>query len=123
MASFAPLIGVGLPPASAPDSQNVLAALLGDSKQGREVLVEQANGLALRKGPWKYIEGRKGMAVLKNTNTETGNALLPQLYDLSKDPAEKDNVAAGQPALVTELAAQLQAIRRAGGDADVNDTR
>ena len=63
------------------------------------------------------------MAVLKNTDTETGNALLPQLYDLSKDPAETDNVASDHPALVKELAAQLQAIRRAGGDADANDTR
>ncbi len=123
MTSFADLVTGKRSAASGPDSQNILPALLGDSKQGREVLVEHANGLALRKGPWKYIEGRKGMAVQKNTNTETGNALLPQLYDLSKDPAEKENIAADHPALVKDLAAQLQAIRRAGGDAGVNDAR
>jgi arylsulfatase A-like enzyme len=122
MASFAELVGYQLPAASAPDSQNILKALLGDSKRGREVLVEQANGLALRKGSWKFIEGTKGMAVLKNTNTETGNASQPQLYDLSKDPAEKNNVAGAHPALVKELAAQLQTIRRAGRDGgDANE--
>ncbi len=114
LASFAALVGGKKPSDSAPDSQNVLAALLGDSKEGRKILVEQANGLALRKGSWKYIESSKGVLTLKNTNTETGNASQPQLYDLSKDASEKANVAAEHPALVKELAAQLQTIRRAG---------
>jgi hypothetical protein len=34
---------------------NLLSALLGESKQGRENLVEHARGLALRKGQWKLV--------------------------------------------------------------------
>ncbi len=40
-ASFAKLVGVEVPEGAAPDSQNMLPAVLGESKDGRDVLVEQ----------------------------------------------------------------------------------
>jgi arylsulfatase A-like enzyme len=67
----------------------------------------------MRKGHWKYIEPGKGLRVLKDTNTETGHSPDPQLYDLSKDPGEKNNVAADHPELVKELWFQLQTFRGA----------
>ena len=113
LASFAALVGGKLPPGSAPDSQNVLPALLGESPNGRLLLIEQASGLSMRKDHWKYVEPGKGVPLLKNTNTETGNSPDPQLYDLSKDPGEKNNVAADHPELVKELWFQLQTFRGA----------
>jgi arylsulfatase A-like enzyme len=111
IASFATLLGEKIPANSAPDSTNTLAALLGESKTGREVLVEHAGGLALRLGNWKFIPATKGPAFTKNTSTETGNAPEPQLYDLSADPGEKKNVAIEYPERVKEMRALLQKIR------------
>src|ERR1043166_170295 len=111
MASFAVLIGAKLPTGAAPDSQNTLAAFLGESKIGRDVLVEHSGALALRKGNWKFIPANKGPAVLKETKAETGNASQPQLYDLATDPGEQTNVTMNHTELVKELAAMLQKIR------------
>ena len=52
--SFAELLGSAAP-GTAPDSENVLPALLGQAKSGRTALVEQAGSLSLRHGQWKYI--------------------------------------------------------------------
>jgi arylsulfatase A-like enzyme len=103
----------GLPADAAPDSINVLPALLGESKQGRETLVEHANGLALRKGPWKYIAapqaGKKGGKT--DPSKSPGTA---ELYDLSADLAETKNLIAEHPQTAADLAALLQKIRTSG---------
>jgi hypothetical protein len=49
-----------------------------------------------------------------NTNTELGNDSMPQLYDLSRDPGEKQNVASGNPDRVKSMAAALDRIRASG---------
>lgn len=113
-ATFAALTGQQLTTVDAPDSLNILPALLGDSPVGREQLVEHANGLALRSGSWKYIEPAQGIKVSTNTHSETGNDTTSQLYDLSTDLGEKNNVASEHPDKVKELQTQLDAIRTAG---------
>lgn len=113
--SFASLTGQSLPETAGPDSQNMLPALLGDSKRGRDHLVEQSRALALRQGKWKYIEPNPGPAVNQNTNTELGTAASPQLYDVSVDPGERNNVAAAHPERVRDMAAMLQRIRSSSG--------
>ena len=121
VASFAALLGqtadlstearVGSSRANV-DGENVLAALLGTSKTGRSVLVEQAGArLALRQGAWKFIPPSQGPKIQQNTNTETGNDPQPQLYDLANDPGERTNVAAANPEKARELAAILEGIR------------
>jgi arylsulfatase A-like enzyme len=114
LASFAAMTGQILSEADAPDSLNMLPALLGESKQGREFMIEHANGLAYRQGNWKYIEPSKGQKVNKNTNAETGNDEAPQLYDLSKDLNERKNIAAEHPEKVKELQAALDKARQSG---------
>ncbi|MBI4893383.1 MAG: arylsulfatase [Acidobacteria bacterium] len=110
--SLATLTGATLPAGAAPDSEDVLPALLGESKKGRQFLVEQSGGLGLRDGAWKYIEPSPGPAMSLNTNTETGNLAQPQLYDLAADPAEQRNVATAEPARLEAMAAKLQQIRQ-----------
>jgi arylsulfatase A-like enzyme len=113
-ATFAALTGQSLAANDAPDSFNVLPALLGESPAGRDHVVEHGNGLALRVGSWKYIEPGNGPKKNANTNTELGNAPQPQLYELSTDLGEKTNVAAQHPDKVQELQKQLDQLRAAG---------
>jgi arylsulfatase A-like enzyme len=114
-ASFAALTGQTLAAADAPDSFNVLPALLGESPTGRAHLVEHgAQELALREGRWKFIPASQAPAKNKHTNTEMGNQPGPQLYDLSADLGERKNVAAQHPDEVKRLAAKLEQLRNAG---------
>ncbi len=114
LSSFAAFLKQPLTANDAPDSFDVMNALLGKSKTGRAALVEQAGTLSLRQGQWKYIEPSKGQKYNKLTDTETGNDPEPQLYDLSKDLGERQNVAGQFPDRVKAMAAELQRIRQSG---------
>jgi len=113
-ASLAALTGVALATAAAPDSIDVLAALIGDSPEGRDHVVEQAGALALVQGRWKLIEANDGPAVNRQVNIELGNAPGVQLYDLETDRGERRNVAADHPEIVEALSARLRRIREQG---------
>ena len=114
--TFARLTGVAdkLADAAAPDSFDVLGALLGESQQGREHLVEHARTLALRQGDWKYITPNKGGKINTNTNTELGNDPQGLLYNLADDPGERKNLIKENPAKAKEMAELLTKIREAG---------
>jgi arylsulfatase A-like enzyme len=114
-ASLAALVGEEVPKGGGPDSENVLAALLGKSPVGRDHLVEHANGLAIRKGPWKLIPStalptgpaaKKAVASKKATGPSS-----PELYNLGEDLGEAKNVAPEHPAVVRELTALLDGVR------------
>ena len=62
------------------------------------------------KGDWKFIEPGPGVKVQVNTNTETGNDPMPQLYNLKTDIGEKNNVAPDNQAIVNELTELLQKV-------------
>jgi len=114
IASLAAFVKQPLAETDAPDSFDVLPALLGKSKTGRQHLVEQAGALSLRQGEWKYIEPGKGAKYNANTNTELGNDPDGQLYNLSVDLAETKNIAAKHPEKVREMSTLLQQIRQKG---------
>jgi len=114
MASLAALNGQKLTRDEAPDSFNVLSALLGKAPMGRDHLVEHAGVLSLIKGDWKYIEPGMGPRMNRNVNIELGNDREPQLYNLRSDIGERHNVASEHPELVRELAALLKKIREDG---------
>jgi len=101
-ASLAVLVGQNLPADAVPDSFNVLPALLGEAKIGRESLIEQGPTLALRKGGWKFIPpGPRGAA-------------KAQLYNLAEDLAEAKNVAEQHLDRVKEMSELLQHLREQG---------
>jgi arylsulfatase A-like enzyme len=114
LASFASLTGQATLEGCAPDSLNILSALLGDSRDGRDHSVHHSGRLALREGTWKYIPGGPGPAVQRNTSTETGNTPVDQLYDLANDLGETRNVATEHPDRVRSMAARLRSLREAG---------
>ncbi|MGH9630554.1 MAG: sulfatase family protein [Bryobacteraceae bacterium] len=113
-ASLAALTGHRLSRDAAPDSFDMLPALLGQSKTGRQYVVEHAAGLSLLQGDWKLIQPSDGPAVNRNTNIELGNDPEPQLYNLKKDPGETENVAAQNPERVKRMAAFLNKVREEG---------
>jgi arylsulfatase A-like enzyme len=112
VASFAKLTGQPLKQDAAPDSFDMLDAMLGKTKKGRTNLIQHGTGgLAIIKGDWKYIEPSSGNPLIKNKNMETANNPLPQLYCLKTDIGERNNLAEKNPDKVNELAALLKKIR------------
>lgn len=111
-ASFAALTGQKLAEDAAPDSFNVLPALVGESRQGRDHIVEQGGTLAIRKGPWKLIPPREAAGGKKGSGKTEGSA--PELYNLARDLGETTNAAAENPQVVAELTALLNKVRSAG---------
>jgi arylsulfatase A-like enzyme len=114
LASLSTLTGQTLADGDAPDSTDVLPALLGESPQGRTELIEHARGLSLRDGQWKYIEPTKGPKVSANTNTELGGAPEGQLFDLATDLGERKNLVAEHPDRAAKMRARIQELRTAG---------
>jgi Arylsulfatase A and related enzymes len=113
-ASFASLTNQPLRYQEAPDSINILPALLGRSQIGRESLVEEAGSLSLVNHLWKVIRADNKPAYDPYTRTELGNSPEPQLYDRIADPAEKHNVAAAHPQIVRNMLGTLDQIEAAG---------
>lgn len=111
-ASFAALTGQTLQASEAPDSLNILNALLGKTENGREeLLVEGMQAkTVLRHKDWVYIPPYKGHAIEQNTQMELGNAPDPQLYNLSMDIGQMRNLAKERPAIVEQMAARREQI-------------
>lgn len=89
-ASFAALTGQTLASGDAPDSINMLPALLGETPQGRDYVLEHSGKVAIRKGPWKFIPASAAKGGKQDKRAAQG---VDALYDLAKDPAETTNVA------------------------------
>lgn len=110
LASLAALGGAPVAAGAVPDSTDQLRALLGESKTGREYLVEESSVLAIRKGKWKLIDAKQTVGKGRGAKRDT-QGLDYQLFDLSQDPGEANNIAAEHPEIVRELAAKLESIR------------
>ncbi|HZJ17145.1 MAG TPA: arylsulfatase [Chthoniobacteraceae bacterium] len=114
LATFTALTGQSLGTGDAPDSFNVLRALLGESKIGRDHLIEHAGVLSLRQGPWKYIEPGKGPRRFVQTNTESGQAADGQLFNLDDDLGETKDRTAEHPEKLKEFAELVKQLRAQG---------
>jgi len=112
MASFSAMLNVPLAEASALDSENMLNAFLGGDPVGRaELMMEGASkGRLLHSGKWVYISPSEGLAYNRDTDTELGNSLDPQLYNTEYDIGQQKNVACFYPELVKNMEARLNAI-------------
>ena len=113
-ASFAALTGQRIPAGQAPDSVNVLPALLGEDRIGRLRLVEHdgARVLGFRDGLWKYIEPERRLRMRAEYSP------LGELYDLGRDLGETNNLRPTEPEQSQKLASELLDAQRAGRAAD-----
>ncbi len=114
LASLASLTSQQLAYNDAPDSLNILPALLGRSRKARQTLVEEAGVLSLVEGDWKVIRGSNKQAYDNSTRIELGNAPAPQLYDRKADPGEHYDVATTHPEVVKRMLATLEQVEAAG---------
>lgn len=116
-ATLASLTGISLPADAAPDSFNVLPALLGESQAAREHAIFHVGGtktpLTLRHGNWKFMEAGKGGYGKAAAKKDSGGNQV-QLYDLSQDPAEQNNLAEKLPEKAQEFGDFLRQAREAG---------
>ncbi|MGQ1927862.1 sulfatase family protein [Ornithobacterium rhinotracheale] len=91
---------VGMKNVTFADSQDYLKTFLGKSNKHRKYLLHEGmqGKIALRQGKWSYIPPYDGPKMVPwGVTIETGNAEIPQLYNLCKDPGETKNVADKHP--------------------------
>lgn len=109
LSSLATLVGSE---ARGTDSEELLDVFLGKESRGREDLILEATGrTALRKGDWVLIPPYDGPAVAQQVKIELGNAKEFQLYNLSDDLGEQQNLAGDQPEKLEEMISAFKAIR------------
>jgi arylsulfatase A-like enzyme len=94
-----------------PDSQEMSTVLLGQKEEGREKLILEATGrTALRSGTWAMIPPYDGPAISKNVNIEVGNSKEYQLYNLTNDIGQQNNLADSNPEKLQEMIKIYQGI-------------
>lgn len=125
MATCAALTGATLPDNAAEDSFDLLPAFLGKAgaTQIRPYTLHQTISLALaiRKGPWKYLDHR-GSGGNNNGRAGLQPYALPdstpdaqgQLYNLETDPGEKVNLYFQHPEITRELKELLEESKASG---------
>lgn len=112
--SIAKLINAKVETDAAIDSEDHLNTWLGKTQKGRVWMLEESYTLSLRKNNWKFIATVEGKVPdwFANKKVESGLSKTVQLFNLSKDPAEQQNVAKQYPALVKEFQDQLELIKK-----------
>jgi arylsulfatase A-like enzyme len=123
-ASVAALLGKPMPANAGQDGVNVLAALLGDTDQGREFVIQEAlTQIAVRQGNWKYIPPgsvteRGGIGQWMETKIDEPGLL----FHLADDPGETIDLAAQYPQVLDEMQAIIVSIapEKATGQKDLN---
>ena len=116
--TIADIITLGLPEDKdvAPDSYSFLSSLMGQkSMSARTSLVTaDMHGMqAIRMGDWKYIDNVLPEELPESRRKNIKMPLEPQLYNLSEDPAESNNLYEENPDLVQKLKGELTRIREA----------
>lgn len=111
LASFGNLLGVEIPTGEALDSRNMLKAFLGEDTTGLPDMIEESpRRRALRVGSFKYIQAYIGQQ--KSPMVAKSNAAL---YDLSKDPGEKNNIISEYPEKAEAMKIHLEVLLEAEG--------
>jgi arylsulfatase A-like enzyme len=125
MATCAAITGAVLPDQAAEDSFDLLPVLTGKATAAgvRPYTLHQTISLALaiRRGPWKYLDhrGSGGNNYAKSGLTpfalpDTAPEAPGQLYNLETDPGERVNLYYKHPEIVQELKALLEQSKAAG---------
>ena len=126
MATAAAIVGAELPAGAAPDSANLLPALLGEAggEPVRDQLIHHSSlgvfsmRTSSRAGNWKLIvecdnSGDLGRGVHGGRGTGPMPGSPGQLYQMGDDPGEVINLFRSHPQVVRELHEELERVRAA----------
>ena len=117
LSSLAKLVGSEV---QSKDSEDLLDVFLGKKQKGRDQLVIEATSrTAFRQDDWVMIPPYDGPAVAKNVNIELGNMKEYQLYNLSEDIAQTNNLAKTNPEKLKQMISSFLEIR--GEDFDLTE--
>lgn len=113
--------GKVLPPEQAgADSYSFYDELMGERIAGSvrpHMVVNNAKGvMAIRKGPWKYIEGVSAAPLSEGAKKALADELEPQLYNLYTDISETENQINKHPDIIEDLQKTLNQIKAAGSE-------
>lgn len=112
MASLTALAGDEL---KTTDSENILDVFLGKNNKGREdLIIEATTRTAFIDGDWVLIPPYDGPKFLPTKGIETGSSKKYQLYNITKDKAQENNLADKHPEKLEEMKQNFQAIRGDG---------
>ncbi len=119
LATCAAIVGGALPRNAGEDSFDALPLLLG-GKSRRDAVVTKSAGaaLAVRRGPWVWIDAPAGSrqepAWWRELRGYKADSHPGQLYDLSHDPSQRHNQFATKPEIVQELRAFVRQLEQEG---------
>ena len=109
LSSLAQLVGSEVRTA---DSLPLLELLMGQSDEGRdEMVIEATSRTAFKRGDWVMIPPYEGPAVNDKVQIELGNDSDFQLYNLTEDIEQQNNLAALKPDKLQEMLKAFEAIR------------
>ena len=117
LATFASIVGAELPVNAGPDSFDILPVLLGNQSPDKPIrgplVIPAGDGtLTIRSGPWKLITklGSHGFSSPRRIAPTPGSP-TGQLYNLTEDLGETNNLYQKRPDIVKRLKAELDQIR------------
>ncbi|MCA9179398.1 MAG: arylsulfatase [Planctomycetales bacterium] len=115
--TFAEICGVNLPSDAAPDSVSFASALRNEGKSTQpartQLAMKSSRGFpVLRRQQWKLIVGAGSGGFSKSPTDGKGGANALQLYDLSRDLGEQNNLAEQRPQLAESMLAQWRELER-----------
>jgi arylsulfatase A len=107
------LAGNVVPAGTFPDSYDVLDALLGKTNaDGRAFIFEEAvRSFGLRKGEWKLVDHQTEDQVKRLTYFKPAGHRY-ELYNLSDDPEEKNNIITEYPDVAREMMNHYEKIKK-----------
>jgi len=120
MATAAEITGQNLQKNAGEDSVSIVPAIFGQKEKLplREAIVHHSSSgrFSIRKGKWKLLDhkGSGGNRYRDGKNAFDKDSPEIQLYDMSKDPSEAENLYKKYPEKVTELKRLLEKYKTAG---------
>jgi arylsulfatase A len=121
MATIATITGFTLPATAAEDSHDLVSVWKSREPSPRHTIVHNtlANGYAVRHDQWLLVDAKTGGVSKVPAWFDPAHNYAPhdqpgELYDLSRDLAQRHNLYAKHPEKVTELRALLDQVRQRG---------
>lgn len=111
LATMSDLLELDLKTNEGEDSKSIMPLLMGNTDKGRDFAIHHSidGHFAIRSGDWKYVEayGSGGWSLGEKAALEKG-LQFGQLYNISNDPMEKNNLIEVNKSKASELIALLQ---------------